>query len=232
MATLHLIRHGQASFGAEDYDQLSPLGVRQSQLLGEWMQRCGERPTRVIVGPMLRHRQTAEACLSALQARESIAIEVHAGISEFDHVDVLARFHPELVDARAISEFLGRSSDPIGEFQKVFPAAMQRWWGDTVGEYVESWSAFKQRCVDALAGLTADPGEGDSTWVFTSGGPIAVIVQHLLGIADAHMLQFSGALANSGVTRVRYRHDAVGLGSFNGCAHLELHGDPSLVTYR
>ncbi|NDC60964.1 MAG: histidine phosphatase family protein, partial [Betaproteobacteria bacterium] len=25
MGTLYLVRHGQASFGADDYDQLSPL---------------------------------------------------------------------------------------------------------------------------------------------------------------------------------------------------------------
>jgi len=28
MATIYVIRHGQASFGADDYDKLSPLGWR------------------------------------------------------------------------------------------------------------------------------------------------------------------------------------------------------------
>ena len=35
MSAIHLIRHGQASFGADDYDLLSALGERQARLLGE-----------------------------------------------------------------------------------------------------------------------------------------------------------------------------------------------------
>ena len=34
MSELHLVRHAQASFGSDNYDQLSDLGHRQSRLLG------------------------------------------------------------------------------------------------------------------------------------------------------------------------------------------------------
>jgi broad specificity phosphatase PhoE len=42
MGNLYLVRHGQASFGAADYDQLSELGQRQSVRLGEYFagNRC------------------------------------------------------------------------------------------------------------------------------------------------------------------------------------------------
>ena len=33
MSEIYFVRHGQASFGSEDYDRLSPLGVRQAQVL-------------------------------------------------------------------------------------------------------------------------------------------------------------------------------------------------------
>ena len=36
MGMLYLVRHGQASFGAADYDQLSELGARQCEALGRW----------------------------------------------------------------------------------------------------------------------------------------------------------------------------------------------------
>ena len=36
MSMLHLVRHGQASFGADDYDKLSELGWQQSRRLGEY----------------------------------------------------------------------------------------------------------------------------------------------------------------------------------------------------
>jgi broad specificity phosphatase PhoE len=41
MGTLYLVRHGQASFGADDYDQLSELGRRQSVRLGEYLRGKG-----------------------------------------------------------------------------------------------------------------------------------------------------------------------------------------------
>jgi broad specificity phosphatase PhoE len=40
MGTLYLVRHGQASFGADDYDQLSPLGQQQTVRLGEYFIRA------------------------------------------------------------------------------------------------------------------------------------------------------------------------------------------------
>ena len=39
MGNLTLIRHGQASFGEKDYDNLSDLGRKQGHLLGEYLNR-------------------------------------------------------------------------------------------------------------------------------------------------------------------------------------------------
>ena len=36
MARLTVVRHGQASYLAKNYDELSPLGRRQARLLGEY----------------------------------------------------------------------------------------------------------------------------------------------------------------------------------------------------
>ena len=41
MGTLYLVRHGQASFGAADYDNLSELGHRQAVRLGEYWRERG-----------------------------------------------------------------------------------------------------------------------------------------------------------------------------------------------
>lgn len=39
MAELYLVRHGQASFGTENYDRLSALGEQQGVWLGEYFAR-------------------------------------------------------------------------------------------------------------------------------------------------------------------------------------------------
>ena len=46
MGTLYLVRHGQASFGADDYDKLSDLGHRQCVRLGEYFRDKGVRFVR------------------------------------------------------------------------------------------------------------------------------------------------------------------------------------------
>ena len=58
MGHLYLVRHGQASLGAADYDQLSALGAQQSQRLGEHWRAQGITFDAVITGTMKRHAQT------------------------------------------------------------------------------------------------------------------------------------------------------------------------------
>lgn len=53
MSILHLVRHGQASFGAEDYDNLSPKGIQQSIELGKALAKQQSIFDHVIVGPHL-----------------------------------------------------------------------------------------------------------------------------------------------------------------------------------
>ena len=61
MGAIYLVRHGQASFGAAEYDALSPLGVEQAGILGAALKQRGLSFDRIVSGPMRRHRQTAEA---------------------------------------------------------------------------------------------------------------------------------------------------------------------------
>ncbi|WP_137936979.1 histidine phosphatase family protein [Chitinivorax sp. B] len=232
MGTIYLIRHGQASFGAADYDQLSPLGEQQSRLLGEWLQRCGQPPARVVIGPMKRHRQTAAACLSVLPGLRHLSWQVENGFAEFDHHEVLIRHRPDLVNQAALRTYLGRADHPQHTFQQLFADAVERWIQGEHHDYTESWVAFKKRCCDALLALLGTPYTTGPTWVFTSGGPIGVIVQYLLAIPDQHIFNLNWTLANTGITRLMYRSGQVSVGTINGFPHLEVAGEPHLVTYR
>lgn len=231
MAIVHLVRHGQASFGADDYDELSVLGVRQSRLLGEWMRERGEVPSRIVIGPLKRHRQTAVACLDALGA-DGRALEVLDDLRELDHLDILARHEPRFADAAMMRAQLATEANPERAFQAVFVGALQRWVGGRHDDYVESWRAFQQRCRGALATMLAPLDAGESLWVFTSGGPIAAILQQVLEIPDARVLDLTGSLVNSGVTRLRKSGEGARLDQYNACAHLERHADGGLITYR
>ena len=67
MGAIHLVRHGQASFGSGDYDRLSETGHLQARLAGEDMAARGLRPDVIIHGGLRRQRETAEGILAALR---------------------------------------------------------------------------------------------------------------------------------------------------------------------
>ncbi|MEO6920207.1 MAG: histidine phosphatase family protein [Collimonas sp.] len=235
MAAIYLVRHGQASFGAADYDQLSDLGVRQSAILGQWLAQSGQEMPLVVTGSHLRHQQSSAACIEALAApaagRQRRMIQ-DEGFDEFDHKQVLARYMPQFADG-LFSAYLEQQDNPERAFQRVFVKAVARWvGGEHDAEYHEPWPAFKARCNGAMARLLDQVGKGQSAWVFTSGGPISVICQQLLGIPDRQIFDVNWALVNTSVTKLLYRPGRVSLSYMNNFSHLERACDPTLVSYR
>jgi len=65
MGAIYLLRHGQASFGSANYDQLSPTGHAQAQALGAALRTRGVTPDHVVCGTMQRHVDTAKGALAA-----------------------------------------------------------------------------------------------------------------------------------------------------------------------
>lgn len=238
MTTVYLVRHGQASFGAADYDQLSALGQRQSELLGQWWKQTGRSIESSAMGAMKRHRQTAQACLQALGADTSGSL-VDPGFNEYDHEGILRIHRPDLRDHEAVGRYLMEQAeqgvDPKRAFQRVFMEAADRWTsGAHDADYPESWPAFKQRCITAThqaAAQARERGHG-SVVVFTSGGPIAAITQGALGIPDAKAFDLAWSLLNAGVTQVQSRSGSLRLAQFNNVAHLDLACDPAMLTFR
>lgn len=240
MGQIYLVRHGQASFGSADYDQLSPLGVEQARLLGEWFANCRQGFDRVLTGELKRHRQTAEACMGALPTSSRVATDwgIDAGFNEYHHEDVLIRYRPEFAGPEAVKRFLAETENGKRVFQQIFEEAMTRWMGgDHDVDYLESWPAFRARCIAAFTRLTENAGSSKRTIVFTSGGTIATLCQHVLGMSDRQMQQLNWSLVNSAVTKLLYRthHERPGrvsLSYLNNYAHLEWFGEAHSITYR
>ncbi|MFP2898835.1 MULTISPECIES: histidine phosphatase family protein [Corallococcus] len=230
MGALYLIRHGQASFGAKDYDKLSDVGVQQARVLGEALRSRLPKVDAVVTGTMLRHRETADACLQALgQQVEPVRTP---GFNEFDHEEVVHRHTPRYADFAVLREELAQAKDPRRAYQDLFTQAVGRWVaGGHDSEYRESWAAFKARCLEALATLVASLGPSRTALVFTSGGPITAISQDLLGIPDEHAFRTNWTLANCGVTKVLYSERGRYLSTLNEHGHFE--GEHrALITYR
>jgi broad specificity phosphatase PhoE len=229
---IYLIRHAQASFGADDYDALSPLGLQQARVLGEVLaQRLhGVGALQVWCGAMRRHRQTAEGCLAALAGEH--ALEVHAGFNEFDHEQVIAVFEPRYATRGAMQAELRQAADPARAFQAMFERAMARWTGGGFdADYVESWPAFQARCRAALDHVAAAVPRGGTALVFTSGGTLAALMQSLLGLDVEAALRLNWRFANAGISKLALGRDGPRLLSLNEHGHFE-GANASLLTFR
>ena len=66
MSVIYLIRHGQASFGTDNYDQLSAVGREQSAILGSYFADLREPIHGIYTGTLERQRETAQLVAAAL----------------------------------------------------------------------------------------------------------------------------------------------------------------------
>jgi broad specificity phosphatase PhoE len=229
VSTLLLVRHGQASFFGEDYDQLSPQGRLQARRVGEWLAEAGRPPQRVFVGPLRRHRQTAEEAAAAYLARAG-------GWPELVLVDDLAEHEAPAVmkSVLALDQASGNgaltlpeASDPeareraIREYFRRWEQVSRRW---IAGEFPdlphEPWQMARARAARALAHMTADSGPGETRVAFSSGGLICMILGELLELEDQRVFDLSLAFGNGAIAEIRYSGSRRSLAGFNLRAHL------------
>jgi broad specificity phosphatase PhoE len=230
MSTVYLIRHGQASFGAQNYDALSPLGFEQSRVLGEVLAArvAGAAKLHVLSGSMQRHRETAATCLAAMA--HALDAEIDADFNEFDHEAVLDAHEPRWRELA-----IGKSSTPAEVqrlFHSVFEPAFGRWIsGRHDPDYRESWPAFRGRCEGALTRAIDRLGRDETALVFTSGGTIAALCVKLMNLDVAEAFRLNWRFANAGITKLGVGRSGVQVASFNEHGHFE--GERAhLLSYR
>lgn len=238
MEDIYLIRHGQASFGKENYDELSNLGIKQAQRLGEVCQRWMQ-PAVLFEGSLQRHSQTRHAFCAgfnaAAQQQEKSPLRTgvveHAGLNEFDHENILAVAFPEYQDKNQLAKYLGTQNNPRKAFHLLYQASIERWLkNENPEEYAESWPAFKNRVLEAFKLVREVAAAQGSVAVFTSGGPIGVILQHILQISDAVTFALNEQLVNSSISHVLSSESRLSTGYFNNYQHL--HDMQGAITYR
>jgi broad specificity phosphatase PhoE len=223
------VRHGQASFGAADYDNLSDLGAEQAKLLGKWFADAQVKPSRLISGGLRRHQQTSRAWAQGFteyggELPEASLQSIDPRWNEYDHEDIFGKGTKAFgLEGGANKEMSKR------DFQKLFEKAIARWIsGNHDAEYTEPWNAFHGRCAAALSDVQQMRGE--TVVVFSSGGAIGATVAHVLGLPATHAMQFNYLIANCSISRLIYRDEEVSLASFNNFALFET--NPDLLSYR
>lgn len=228
MAQILLIRHGQASWGKRNYDQLSDKGVEQARILGQALKQRNIQPDRIITGAMARHKQTAKACLDAMGLPHDW--DEDRRWNEYDHQELIVRHKPLYRSRTVMMADLARSLKPREAFQQMFEQALDRWLekGNSP-EYRETWPMFQQRVDAALDNLQQQASS--TTLVFTSGGAISATVARLWNMPDSEWKKLNRVIANATVTKVVIGRNGAHLSSFNEHSHFE--GDNRhMLSYR
>ncbi|SFW71744.1 histidine phosphatase family protein [Amycolatopsis australiensis] len=218
MGAIYLVRHGQASFGASDYDALSPRGFEQSTVVGAELLRRNVSFSRIRSGTLARQRDTAATALKVLGT--DVPVVEDPRWNEYDHVDI-ARHHAG-----------GAPQEDSRAYQGVLDAALTAWTAAGAdGPCAETWPAFLARCRGALEDLVTSLGKGEHALVFTSGGVIATLCGLLLGTPETGLLKLNRVTVNGGITKLVSGRGGVTLLSFNEHPHFEADA-AQLLTYR
>jgi broad specificity phosphatase PhoE len=223
MATVMLIRHGQASYGQADYDKLSPLGVEQARMIGTFL--ATHKIDAMFCGPLVRQLGTATHARET--APELPPVVTLDGLAEFSGFDIVKAFLPRL--AEEDPELAVLISKPTRELaDRAFKAIIAKWSRDEwriAG--VERVHEFAARVQGALDRIVAECGSGGRVAVVTSGGVIGVAVGLVFGASAHHMIRASLVVKNASISELKVRTrefawdpDKISLVSFNSVAHL------------
>jgi len=236
MSTIFFLRHGQASFGKDNYDELSDTGVLQSKLLARFLVETKGRFDAVYTGTLERQRKTADELLQMLGEKGEQVPEVcrMEGLNEYPTENIFRALGPIAVEANpSLREHIGRLMTDRRSFQKVFEALMSMW---ASGRYdragLVSWNDFTAGVNRAIDEILARDGSGKNVAVFTSGGSISVAVRRTLNLTSDDTMRVAEQIVNSSITRFKSTTGRIMLFTFNEYPHLERENDEKLITYR
>lgn len=187
MRTIHVVRHGQASARARDYDVLSPLGARQARRLGEHVARSGARFDAVFSGPRRRQLDTARHFVEAARAAGAALPDVIElpGADELPLGAILTLWLPALVEADPVARAVAEQRWDLHSDEQIrdlLGRAMQAWaGGEVAAPSLLSFDGFVARVDETLALVRS---HGPETLLVTSAGPMATAL-HLGGHAAA-----------------------------------------------
>lgn len=221
MGTLYLVRHGQASFGADNYDQLSALGHRQALRLGEYFASKGVRFEASLTGTLERQIQTHAGIAQGLgQDLQALALP---RLNEYDSQALIATVHPEPL-ARPDTPELYR------HHFRLLRQAMRDWMAGRCNP------AGMPRYADWAAGIRSVLDEvrtqhGGTVLLVSSGGPIATAVGHVLGLSPEMTIELNLRIRNASVTEFEFNPKRHALLTYNTLPHLDGPGYEAWVTY-
>jgi broad specificity phosphatase PhoE len=221
MGTLYLVRHGQASFGADDYDVLSPLGQQQSLRLGEYFRFKGLTFDAALTGTLKRQLQTYAGICKGMGVEP--AASPWPGLNEYDSHAVIEAIHPHPLDKPT-------SPEMYREHFRLLKQGLAQWMAGVVSPRgMPSYTDFVAGVTGALDHVRKTC-EGNVLLV-SSGGPIATAVGHVLATSPETTIELNLRIRNCSVTEFAFTPKRHMLVTYNTLPHLDAPEHADWVTY-
>ncbi|MEI6661796.1 MAG: histidine phosphatase family protein [Comamonadaceae bacterium] len=221
MGNLYLVRHGQASFGAVDYDNLSSLGVQQSVRLGEYFAQKGIQFDAVLTGSLRRHAQTwAGIAKGAALEHDPL---VWPGLNEYDSEAVIQAIHPQPLQKPDTPEVYRHHF-------RLLRDGLRQWMNGVVSpKGMPTYTEFVHGVSSALDHVRQNCS--GNVLMVSSGGPISTAVGHLLGTTPETTIELNLRIRNSSVTEFDFNPKRHALVTYNTLPHLDDPQYASWITY-
>lgn len=222
MGKVYLVRHGQASFGADNYDKLSDVGHQQALWLGEYFRERNQAFDAVWCGDMVRHQETAQGICRGGDYHHEFS--VHTGLNEFNFQSVANAFI-SVNPSQAVT-----ANAPREAYYRLLRQAMLAWAAgelDTQG-IDETWDHFKHRVTDALIAIQQQKG---TQLVVSSGGAMAMMMGLMLDYPAASVINVNLQIRNASFAELFVNRERAQLGSFNNIPHLDQPSRQHAITY-
>jgi broad specificity phosphatase PhoE len=225
MGTLYLVRHGQASFGAQNYDQLSELGHQQSVRLGQYFAARALTFDAVLTGTLQRHAQTYASICEGMGRGVGMGQEaqVWPGLNEYDSEALIAAIHAQPLEKTDTPELFRHHF-------RLLRDGLTQWMNGVVSPRgMPSYTEFVQGVTSALDHVRHHY-TGD-VLIVSSGGPIATAVGHILRTTPEATIELNMRIRNSSITEFSFTPKRHSLLSFNTLSHLDHREHAGWVTF-
>ena len=214
MSEFYLVRHGQASFGAKNYDKLSELGHQQARWLGEYFTARDITFSQAFMGDMVRHKETTEGILEGINLPPTIIVDT--GFNEFNFQNI-GKSYLTLNPQSQLPE-----NPAPADFYRLLKLAMHAWSKDLLPKDTleESWGDFKNRVQRALH-VACNQNNDKPVLIVSSGGAISMLMSLVLRLDAKQVIELNMQVRNTSISHFYFNKSNIRLSSFNTIPHLD-----------
>ena len=216
MSEIIFVRHGQASFGEEDYDKLSQNGHRQAYLLGLKFKDLDFEFDKIICGGMVRHRETLEELQKNINLSNVI---IDQRLNELNYQQ-LEQSYCKLFRASAPSN--------SEEYHTFFPKLITAWAENKLPNLDESYQTFCNRingCIDQHM------IKAKKILMVSSGGPTSILANRALSLSHFGTAEILNFTMNSSYSIFKKINNRLTLLQYNCTPHLDNLENQDLKTF-